>query len=910
MSIHDLQSAVHGNPDPMIGRTLSSWRIERALGRGGMGKVYLGVHTQLGTPAAIKVLLDRGVGTARERFDRSCRVAARLDHPHIVKLLDGGMLDGQPYVVMAFVDGQPLSDVLREGGVQAPDAARAIVRTLASALGYLHGRGIVHRDVKPSNVLVARDGHLALTDFDLLRTVEEHEDVASLTKTGTAVGTAAYMAPELLRGASIDVRCDVYSLGALYYELLTGAPPFGMGPAVELAAKVLKERAEPVESIRPEVPPADAALVAAMIASAREDRPASMDAVLSALDGRTAVAPATPPASSTERRSSGRLRARRASSGSMPRAKRRGGASARTTVSRRSSGGLAIGAVGAAAVVIVAGFLLGRRGATEAPIVAAVEDGTRGADGAASGTSPTPPIADPAPRARPEVEPELPEGKPTLAVVPEPGAAPAPEDASDHAARDALVVWRDALPTHADPASIAAAQRALEDEVAVHGDDAVTREAQTALAGLVDQVRAREERTVTILTDGVETALVRGDAAAARRLLDTAGEALPDGPLARARATLERRLAEAPAATPDDGTPTPPKPPDPAPVAAVADPGPAPTPAPTPGATPEPTPPSGAAGPAPTAADVPTELAFELDLCGGSVDFASNGRALVVGTTRSQGNVRLISLIDFETIATFQHAGPTPAVALDPRMKLLATGSDEGEVTIWDVREVRRPVLRFRQHTARINEIAWNAMGDVLATASDDGTALLYSLRKRRPIARLEGHEKRVRNVVFSPDGERVATFSAEARVRIYSAKDGAPVRAIDAEGCYGGLDWSPDGTRIAAGGYVSSVWDAATGERLLEVKGGGGGTNGLRFSPDGRMIATARNSETSIVVNAAHDGALLKTQGPATDGGSFIRWSPDGRWLAAVFWDSTLKVLRVPGTVVADERRGKTRRR
>ncbi len=274
------------------GSSVGNWRIDREVGRGGLATVYRAVHEITGIEAAIKVLSPRfdSQSIVAERFTRSVKIIARLRHGNLVSVVDGGLVGERPYVVMSYVDGTSLDAILRKRGPFSRRDARNAVRSVAQALAFLHKRGIVHRDVKPSNVLVERDdGTIRLADFDLIRVVDsggKKEDVSQLTRVGTTLGTAAYMSPEQIRGEPVDGRADLYSLGALWYELLTGTPPFGQGSIIEMAVRVLGERPVPVDERRPDVDEADASLITSLIARDPDERPEDADALLAALAGR------------------------------------------------------------------------------------------------------------------------------------------------------------------------------------------------------------------------------------------------------------------------------------------------------------------------------------------------------------------------------------------------------------------------------------------------------------------------------------------------------------------------------------------------------------------------------------------------------------------------------------------------
>jgi serine/threonine protein kinase len=213
-----------GAMDPLIGRSLGPYDLVGRLGAGGMGTVYRAVHRLLDQPRALKVLPAHLAAdeTFVERFQREARTAARLRHPHIVMIYDVGEHDGAYYIAMELVEGRSLRQVLRaEGPLGLPRATR-LLRQLAEALDFAHSSGVVHRDVKPANILVRDDDHVVLADFGIARAGE----AAQLTRTGLLVGTIEYLAPEAVLGAGGGPSADLYALGVVAYEILVGRSPF------------------------------------------------------------------------------------------------------------------------------------------------------------------------------------------------------------------------------------------------------------------------------------------------------------------------------------------------------------------------------------------------------------------------------------------------------------------------------------------------------------------------------------------------------------------------------------------------------------------------------------------------------------------------------------------------------------
>jgi tRNA A-37 threonylcarbamoyl transferase component Bud32 len=235
-----------------IGRTLSKVEIQKLLGRGGMAAVYLGRHTTLNRPVAVKVLHSYLVEDPQllERFRNEARAVAALRHPNIVQVFDFDVVDGSPYIIMELLEGRSLADYLQAqkpaGRVLPPVTTARIIADVATALDYAHARGIVHRDIKPENIMLRRAGgaidpaaplpsdtEAVLTDFGIARIA----DASARTVAGTIAGTPAYMSPEQAQGLVVDGRSDIYSLGIVVYEMLTGHLPFAQ--ATETPASVL-----------------------------------------------------------------------------------------------------------------------------------------------------------------------------------------------------------------------------------------------------------------------------------------------------------------------------------------------------------------------------------------------------------------------------------------------------------------------------------------------------------------------------------------------------------------------------------------------------------------------------------------------------------------------------------------------
>jgi serine/threonine protein kinase/tetratricopeptide (TPR) repeat protein len=274
-------------PEGLVAALADRYRLTRELGAGGMATVYLAEDLKHPRQVAVKVLRpDLAATLGPDRFIREVGIAARLSHPHIVGLLDSGEAAGFLYYVMPYVEGTSLRQKLvREGELPIPEAVR-ILRDVADALAYAHGQGVVHRDVKPENImLVAR--HALVMDFGVAKALAEgkEEGASSLTSAGVALGTPAYMAPEQASGdLHVDYRADLYAWGIVAYELLAGQPPFVRNTPQKTLAAQVTAAPEPVSHHRANVPGPLAHLVMQCLEKKAADRPQSAEEVLRQLD--------------------------------------------------------------------------------------------------------------------------------------------------------------------------------------------------------------------------------------------------------------------------------------------------------------------------------------------------------------------------------------------------------------------------------------------------------------------------------------------------------------------------------------------------------------------------------------------------------------------------------------------------
>src|SRR5687768_12774160 len=271
----------------------NAYSVERELGGGGMSRVFLAQEVALGRSVVVKVLSGNiTAGISADRFAREVRLAASLQHPNIVPVLATGVADDLPYFTMPYVRGQSVRARLSQEGMIPRRQALSILRDIARALQYAHGEGIIHRDIKPDNVLLSGDAAV-VTDFGVAKAISAARavdagqgDPITLTEAGLSVGTPAYMAPEQAAADVIDHKVDIYAWGVLAYELLAGAHPFASRlTARDLMVAHLTEKPVPLDEKVPDIPPIVAALVTQCLEKKPEDRPASATEILDALDG-------------------------------------------------------------------------------------------------------------------------------------------------------------------------------------------------------------------------------------------------------------------------------------------------------------------------------------------------------------------------------------------------------------------------------------------------------------------------------------------------------------------------------------------------------------------------------------------------------------------------------------------------
>src|SRR6478752_3561256 len=250
------------------------YRLERKLGSGGMADVWLAEDQELGRKVAIKMLHERYANDVQfvERFRREATHAAGLSHPNVVAIHDRGEAEGSYFIVMEYVEGRTLKELIVTRGMCPVPVAISYTRQVLAALRYAHRNGIVHRDIKPHNVLVDNEGRVKVADFGIARA-----GTSQMTEAGSIIGTAQYLSPEQARGAPVDESSDLYSLGIVLYEMLTGKVPFTGETPVEIAMKHLSQVPEPPSELRQNVPHELDAVVMRALAKDPEQRYSSAE---------------------------------------------------------------------------------------------------------------------------------------------------------------------------------------------------------------------------------------------------------------------------------------------------------------------------------------------------------------------------------------------------------------------------------------------------------------------------------------------------------------------------------------------------------------------------------------------------------------------------------------------------------
>lgn len=252
-----------------VGTSIGEYRIEEFLGAGGMGEVYCAQHARIGRRAAVKILTHTSnTDGMLERFFNEAKIQSSLRHANIATLYDFTEVDGQPCIIMEYVDGQTLSERIRPSGPLPLAETVYIFQAIVEAIAYIHSNGVVHRDIKSNNIKISSSGEVKLLDFGIAKS----EATERLTATGSVVGTLEYLSPEQLMGGTADARSDIWALGVLLYEMVTGRVPFQAGTIGELCKKIEKVDYTPASVLNPTVPREVAAIISKCLRKNPGDR--------------------------------------------------------------------------------------------------------------------------------------------------------------------------------------------------------------------------------------------------------------------------------------------------------------------------------------------------------------------------------------------------------------------------------------------------------------------------------------------------------------------------------------------------------------------------------------------------------------------------------------------------------------
>ncbi len=832
---------------------LGEYRILEELGRGGMGTVYRAVHTRLDRDVALKILPPERMADPKAvaRFEREMKAVGRLNHPNIVQATDARSLQGCHFLVMEFVEGRNLSEVVQRCGVLSIADAAEVVRQAATGLQGAFEHSLVHRDIKPSNLMLSTQGTVKLLDLGLAR-FQWHEteqtEAEEMTAANQAMGTADYMAPEQVSDVrSVDIRADIYSLGCTLYKLLAGQPPFGGADFARTFDKMVAHVQKPppdIRTFRPDLPGELLDVLDRMLAKKPEDRPATpaevadllatfcagadLAKLLSEAEGQSRpAAPTDRSVAATDEYVSSALAGTRPS----PRGASAGPAPAPQPLSQRAKWTvLAAVLAGLMGMGVLLGIVLRIRQkdgsetvlnvpsgaevvveATDRPI-RIVQEGPRDGTGK---------VAKPAidPQAKPGSE-SPPGEQPTPPVEqapPETAKPPATTSASDPAGKPAS----DPTQKPAEKPAIGPDEMPGAKPVSGVGTKPETKPDQSHVPIVEvppEKPKPEKPEPTTIAQRIARTEDAAAGARIGRRLSIVADPAPIEGVQVWSLETFGHRgPVYAVRYSPDgsllatacgDG------------VVRVWDP----------------------------AEGKVARMFAPYDGRVLSLAWSPDGSALA--TAGEDWIIRLWDARSGQTIRVLGgHLGEITALDWSADGQWLASASADKTVRLWDV-TAEGPATVLRGHDAEVTSVAWSG-GGLLASGGRGGAVCVWDVSAARTIHKLSGHAGPVLDVRFSPDGRLLASAGGAPRkadsIRVWDAASGSLVKAFapheNGDGC---LAWSPDGQLLVAGGYWFDdsvrVWDVGAGEIVHTLKKPCGTLPAFSadFGPDGVTVAVA----------------------------------------------------------------------
>ena len=819
---------------PATWPTVPGYAIEGVLGRGGMGVVYQARHVALNRRVALKMILAGAHADAEQqrRFHIEAEAIAQLRHGNFVQVFDYGVQDGQAYLVLELIEGGTLAQ--KAAGVpQLPERAAQLVETLAAAMHHAHQRGLVHRDLKPANVLLTADGVPKITDFGLAKRLETG---SAPTASGTLLGTPTYMAPEQATGSqsAVGPATDVYALGVILYELLTGQPPFQGTGALELLQRIQREEPRPPSRLQPAVP--------------RDLETICLRCLHKEPGRRYATAAAL----------ADDLRRFRAGE---PIAARPSGVLERTGRWCRRNPGLA-GALGAATVFLLLGTLV-------SSLLAAHALGeARRADREARLARDNETLAQDEKRwsqrryyASEMKLASLEADAGQMGLVRqrlqehEPSGAGTPDLRGFEWYYLQRLCQQDLRTLHGhtnmvmgvaySPDGCRLASASWDQSVKVW--DAATGRELLTLKGHTNAVNvvAYSPDGRRLASGSNDRSVKLWDAATGQELRTLNGHA--DGVWGLAFSPDGRHLASA-------GRDR---------VLKMWD--------------------------AVTGQELRTLKGHVNAVM--EVAFSPDGRRLA--SASEDRSVRVWDAATGQELLTIAgHLRMVNAVAYSPDGHRLASGSTDQTVKLWDA-ATGQELRTLYGHTSDVFAVAFSPDGRRLASAGADQTVKVWDTATGQALLTLKGHGAQVDRLAFSPDGRCLASASKDQTVKVWDAGIGQESQSLGGQlGIVAGVAFSPDGRHLASANYNQGarVWDAATGQELRTFKGNGDMVIAVAYSANGRCLACA-NWDQGVRVWDTATGQELRTLKGSTGRVVAVACSPDGRHLASADNDQAVKV-------------------